>query len=470
MHNRDSNELQHQPVKPAGIWGWMLFDWAAQPFFTVVLTFIFGPYFVSRLVADPVQGQAYWGYTVTISGVIIALMAPVLGAIADATGPRKPWIGFFAAIKIISLLLLWFAAPGSDLFLPMLCVICATVAAEFSIVFNDSMMSRLLPSEKIGRISNQAWALGYIGGLVVLFSVLLLLAASPTTGKTFLGIPALFGLDPALGEDARITGPYSALWYLLFILPMFIWTPDGGSAKPIKTAVKSALTDLRATLHQLKQRSGLTRFLIARMTYQDGVNGLLALGGTFAAAMFGWQTAEMGIYGIILLLIAIFGCYFASWLDGRLGSKVVVQLSLVCLISATLGIISTGPGYTLFGLITFSAVDSGGYFGTAAEKAYIGFGLLIGLAFGPVQASSRSYMARSVSMTESGRYFGIYALSGRATSFLATLSVSTLTLMADSARVGMSALIVFLVVGFIILLKSPYPASHTAASLSDANH
>ncbi|MEN0036026.1 MAG: MFS transporter [Cellvibrio sp.] len=451
------------PASPKAIRSWMLFDWAAQPFFTVVITFIFGPYFVSRLANDPVAGQAAWGYTVMIAGIIIALMAPVLGAVADATGARKRWIAFFASIKIVALLLLWFAAPGSALWLPMLCIILAMVAAEFSIVFNDSMMPRLIPQADIGRISNLAWGLGYLGGLVVLFSVLLLLAGNPATGKTLLGIAPLFGLDAALGEDARITGPYAALWYLIFILPMFLFTPDSSKGVPLASAVKESIGELKNTLGELVRRRGILRFLIARMTYQDGVNGLLALGGTFAAGMFGWQTIEMGIYGILLLVVAIGGCVYAGKLDARMGSKTVVLLSLGCLIIATVGIISTGPGYSLFGLVQLSAEDSGGLFATPAEKFYIGFGLLIGLAFGPVQASSRSYLARSVSVDEAGRYFGLYALSGRATAFLAPMAVASLTLYTDSARIGMAALIVFLVLGFAILLRAPYPASSSTA-------
>ena len=162
-----------KPIAKRGIVSWMFYDWAAQPFFTVVLTFIFGPYFVSRLVDDPVIGQAAWGYTVTISGFVIALLSPVLGSIADASGSRKKWIGFFAVIKISALSLLWFAAPGSALWLPMLCVILASIAAEFSIVFNDSMMPRLVSKADVGRISNTAWGLGYAGGLVALFIVLI---------------------------------------------------------------------------------------------------------------------------------------------------------------------------------------------------------------------------------------------------------------------------------------------------------
>jgi MFS transporter, UMF1 family len=447
-----------QPVAKRGIVSWMFYDWAAQPFFTVVLTFIFGPYFVSRLVDDPVLGQAAWGYTVTISGFVIALLSPVLGSIADASGSRKKWIGFFAIIKISALSLLWFAAPGSALWLPMLCVILASIAAEFSIVFNDSMMPRLVSKADVGRISNTAWGLGYAGGLVALFIVLLFLAGSTTTGKTLIGLTPLFGLDPALGEDARITGPLAAVWYLIFIIPMFLFTPDTKSGLTLTSAVKTGLHDLVETLKELKQRSAILKFLVARMLYQDGVNGLLALGGVFAAGMFGWKTVEMGIYGILLLIVAIFGCYFAGKIDTRIGSKKVVSISLLCLIIATLGIVSTGPGYTLFGLLQLSTLDNGGLFGTAAEKSYILFGLLIGLVFGPAQASSRAYLARSVSVEEAGRFFGLYALSGRATSFLAPMAVASLTLLTDSARIGMCALIVFLVVGFLILLAAPYPA------------
>lgn len=224
-------------------------------------------------------------------------------------------------------------------------------------------------------------------------------------------------------------------------------------------AISGGLAELKNTLGELKERSGILRFLIARMLYQDGVNGLLILGGTFAAGMFRWATMEIGLYGIMLNVVAIFGNLIAGWVDARAGSKRVVIVCLFLLIAATLGVVSTGPGYTLFGLMPLSLSDSGGIFGTAAEKAYILYGLLIGISFGPVQASSRSYLARSVTVDEAGRYFGIYALSGRATSFMATLSFSLVTYAADSARLGMATLLVFLGAGLLILITTPYPAS-----------
>ncbi len=447
------------PVPRRGVWGWMFFDWAAQPFFTVVTTFIFGPYFVSRMASDPAVGQAAWGYGIAAAGFVIAILSPVLGSIADQTGPRKPWIAFFAAIKIVSLSMLWFAEPGSPLIWVLLFFCVASIAAEFSIVFNDSMMPRLVSKDEIGRISNIAWGLGYLGGMIMLIFVVALLAGSPQTGKTMLGFDPLFGLDPAKGEDARITGPLAALWYLVFILPMFLFTPDAGKGKPLNVAVREGLAELKETILEARQRFGILRFLIARMIYQDGVNALLALGGSFAAAMFGWTITEIGLYGIILNVVAIIGCLVASRFDTALGSKWVVLASLVVLTIATLGIVTTGPGFTLGGLIDLPTNDGGGIFATAAERAYIGFGLLIGVAFGPVQASSRSYLARSVSADEAGRYFGIYALAGRATSFTAPFLVATVTALTGSAAAGMATIVLFLLGGLVILVSTPYPAN-----------
>jgi UMF1 family MFS transporter len=211
-------------------------------------------------------------------------------------------------------------------------------------------------------------------------------------------------------------------------------------------------------LVEARQRIGIVRFLVARMIYQDGVNALLALGGGFAAAMFGWSVTELGIYGILLNVVAIGGCLVASRVDTAFGSKWVVTASLATLTLATAGIVSTGPGYTLLGLVQLSPMDTGGLFGTAAEKAYIIYGLFVGLAFGPVQASSRSYLARSVTAEEAGRYFGLYALAGRATSFLAPFLVATVTTLAGSTRLGMAVILIFLAGGMAILLGTPYPA------------
>jgi len=291
----------------------------------------------------------------------------------------------------------------------------------------------------------------------VLILVVAFLAGDPRSGRTLIGMEPLFGLDPATGDDGRVAGPLSAIWYFIFILPMFFFTPDAAKGLPLRQAVVSGLSELRGTISELRNRPQLMRFLIARMLYQDGVNGLVILGGAFAAGMFGWATIEIGIYGIILNVVAVFSCIAAGWIDRALGSRKVVVISLAILLVATAGIVSISPGSVFFGLLPLSMEDQGGFFGTAAEKAYILFGILIGIAFGPVQASSRSYMAHSVSLSEAGRYFGIYALSGRATSFLATLFFSIATYATGSAHIGMATLIIFLLAGLVLLITAGDP-------------
>lgn len=461
----DGPETSAPALRRPGVWGWMAFDFAAQPFFTVVITFVFGPYFVSQLASDPATGQEWWAWSATIAGVCVALGSPFLGAVADRAGPRKPWIALFAAFKITALCLLWFAAPGSSLLVAALLIVVASVAAEFSIVFNDAMMPRLLRNDEIGRVSNIAWGIGYAGGIVFLIGALAFLAGSQETGRTLLGLTPLLGLDPATGEGSRATAPLAALWYLVFILPMFFLTPDRPRGEKVSAAMRQGLGDLLATFREIRQRRPLFRFLFARMIYQDGVNALLFLGGAFAAGMFGWSLTESGLFGIILNVVAIPSCFAAGALDARLGSKAVVTMAILCLSVATIGIVSTSPDSALFGLLTFAPPgEGGGLFASGAEKSYVVFGLFIGLAFGPIQASSRSWMAKSVTAEEAGRYFGFYAFIGRATSFLAPAAVAATTKLAaqsfdpiTASRIGMASLIGFFVVGLFLVRRTEGP-------------
>ncbi|MGW6778757.1 MFS transporter [Brucella pseudogrignonensis] len=441
-----------------GVWGWIFFDWAAQPFFTVVITFIFGPYFISRMAETAEAGQIAWGYGFAAAGFAIAILSPILGSIADQTGSRKPWIGFFAVLKIVSLMTLWLAVPGANLFWVLLAFSIAMVSAEFSIVFNDSMMPRLVPREEIGRVSNLAWGLGYLGGMIVLIFVVFCFAASPLTGKTIIGMKPLFGLDPVQGEDARITGPISALWYLIFILPMFLFTPDQARGKPLRQALSKGLSELKATLSEVRKRPGIARFLIARMVYQDGVTALVALGAGYAASLFSWSITEIGLFGMIINVMAIVSCLVASRMDTRFGSKTLVMLSLVLLLFSSLGIIATGRDYLMFGIMPLEYSPAQGLFASSAEHAFLVYGIILGAAFGPVQASSRSWFARSIRPEEAGRYFGIYALAGRATSFVGPFLVATVTAITHSAAIGMSVLVLFFAIGILLAAKAPYPA------------
>ena len=217
---------------------WMFFDWAAQPYFSLITTFVFAPYFATRVASDAATGQSLWGFATAAAGLIIALASPMLGAIADASGRRKPWIASFGAIFVIGACIMWIGKPGDPaIILPLLIAYgFATIGVEFATVFNNAMMPTLVPPDKIGRLSGSGWALGYVGGILSLILVLGFMAASPTTGRTLFGLVPLFGLDPASFEGDRISAPLSGLWFVVFVLPMFLLTPDFPARLPVARA------------------------------------------------------------------------------------------------------------------------------------------------------------------------------------------------------------------------------------------
>src|SRR6266403_3225995 len=257
----------------AAVISWIFFDWAAQPYFTLITTFVFAPYFAGFVAPDPAQGQALWGFATAAAGLMIALLSPVLGAIADASGRRKPWIAGFGCLLVIGSSLMWFGKPGDPSIIPalLLSYAIASVGVEFATVFNNAMTPTLVPPEKIGRLSGTGWATGYVGGILSLILVLGFLAASPETGRTLFGFMPLFGLDPVSHQGDRITGPLSGIWFVVFVVPMFLLTPDYPAKRRMGEALREGLTDLRQTLGELPKRKSMAAFLLANMIYTDGL-------------------------------------------------------------------------------------------------------------------------------------------------------------------------------------------------------
>src|SRR3954471_20293494 len=255
--------LREYPRRTAVI-SWIFFDWAAQPYFTLITTFVFAPYFASFVAPDPAQGQALWGFATAAAGLMIALLSPVLGAIADASGRRKPWIAGFGALLVIGSSLMWFGKPGdASVIAPLLIAYgIATIGVEFATVFNNAMMPSLVPPEKIGRLSGTGWATGYVGGIVSLILVLGFLAANPDTGRTLFGFTPLFGLDPVTHQGDRITGPLTGIWFIIFVLPMFLLTPDYPAKRRVSAALREGLIELKETLGELPSRKSIAAFLL----------------------------------------------------------------------------------------------------------------------------------------------------------------------------------------------------------------
>lgn len=435
--------------------GWLLFDWAAQPYFTLILTFVFAPYFASALAANPVEGQAIWGYATAVAGIIIAVLSPVLGAIADASGGRKPWIALFSVFLVVGSALLWFAVPGTPYAIPLALFAfgLGTIGAEFATVFTNSMMPDLVSEERMGRLSGYGWAAGYVGGLTSLVIVLGLLAASPQTGLTLLGLEPLFGLDPGTRAGDRASGPFTALWYLVFVVPLFLFTPDSPKRMPVSKAVGSALAELTATLKDLPRHGTVLVFLLSNMIYKDGLAALFAFGGIYAAGTFGWTTIQIGIFGILLTITGTFGSILGGILDDRFGPRIVVSGALIVLILATVGILSTDENTIFFVISTPVGTANATLFGTIPEMVYLALGGVIGAAAGPLQASSRTLLIRISPKQKMTEFFGLFALSGKVTSFAAPILVATVTVWSGSQKIGIAVIVLFFVAGLVALQK-----------------
>lgn len=438
----------------SAIGGWLLFDWATQPVHTLVTTFVFGPFFAAAVAATPAEGQALWGYATAAAGLTIAVLAPVLGAIADRTGARKPWIAAFSVLLVAGCVMLWWAVPGAPYAVAVALVgfAIATLGVEFATVFNNAMMPDLVSRERLGRLSGSGWALGYAGGLLSLVIALGLMAADPHTGRTLLGLEPIFGLDPATRAGDRASGPFSALWYLVFVLPLFLFTPDVPRRARLAGSVRAGLADLKATFRSARAHRPMLLFLIANMVYKDGLVALFAFGGIYAAGVLGWGSIEIGIFGIFLTITGTLGAVLGGKWDDRFGPKTVIGGSLLILIFCGIGLVSVDKD-TIFFAIDTSAKTGKGLFSSPPEIVFLALGGLLGAAAGPLQAASRTLLVHLAPTGEVTQYFGLFALSGKITSFLAPLGVGLVTAATGSQAAGISVILAFFTVGLVLLSR-----------------
>ena len=406
---------------------WCLYDWANSAYPTVVVTFIFAAYYTTTLAESPEAGTAAWGTTIALSGLGVALLAPILGAVADQGGRRKPWIGAFTVLAVLAAAGLWWVEPDPAFaLLALLLVGLGNAAFEFGQVFYNAMLPEVTEEARLGRVSGWAWGLGYAGGLACLALCLVLFVRAEAP---------VFDLDREAAEQVRVIGPFVAGWFALFALPLFLFTPDGAaSGVPAGRAIRQGLKTLMATLRALPRHGQIGRFLLARMIYTDGLNTLFAFGGIYAAGTFQMSFEEILIFGILLNVTAGLGAAGFAWVDDIFGAKPTIMAALL--------------GLTLFGALILLVTS---------KTWFIVLGCAIGVFMGPAQAASRSLMARLAPAEIRTELFGLYALSGKATAFIGPALVGWVTVWAHSQRAGMATILGFFLVGLILLwpLKDP---------------
>ncbi len=427
------------------IWGWYFFDWASQPYNTLLLTFIFGPYVVS-VIGDGSAAQAIWGYGIGTAGLIIAVLSPLLGAVADKSGGRMVFIWLFSALYVIGAWGLWYSAPADfNVWLVMLFFCIGLIGMEFATTFTNAMLPDLCPRADLGRVSGNGWAFGYLGGIVALIIMLLFLAESPA-GRTLLGIPPIFGLDPEAREGTRSVGPLVAIWYALFMIPFFLWVkePRKVDALPIGQAMRAAWPELKQTLARLPQRRSLFAYLGSSMFYRDALNGMYVFGGIYAAGVLGWSVTNVGIFGIIAALTGAIFAFLGGKMDSRIGPKPVIILNVVLLTLVAVAVVFVSRE-SVFGVPV----------GPDSSLPDVGFyilGALIGAGGGSLQSSSRTMMVRQAEPGRMTEAFGMYALAGKATSFIAPLSIGVVTDLTGSQQLGVTPLIGLFLIGLFLLL------------------
>ena len=427
------------------IWGWYFFDWASQPYNTLLLTFIFGPYVVS-VVGDGSTAQTIWGYGIGAAGILIAILSPILGAVADKAGGRMPFIWLFSVLYVLGAGMLWYSAPDSfNVWSVMIWFCVGLIGMEFATTFTNAMLPDLAPKEDLGRVSGSGWAFGYLGGIFALIIMLTLLAEG-ASGKTLIGISPIFGLDAEAREGTRAVGPLTALWYAVFMIPFFLWVrePRRPDAIGIGAAVRAAIPELRSTIASLPSNRSLFAYLGSSMFYRDALNGMYTFGGIYAAGVLQWSVTQVGIFGILAALTGAIFAWAGGKADSRWGPKPIIILNVLVLTAVAAAVVFVSRE-SVFGVPV--GPDS-----SLPDIAFYVLGALIGAGGGSLQSSSRTMMVRQAPPEKMTEAFGLYALSGKATSFLAPLSIGVMTDITGSQQLGVTPLIGLFIIGLVLLL------------------
>ena len=409
------------------IFSWCLYDWANSAYPTVITTFIFATYFTQGIAPDEVEGTAAWSRAMALAGITVAILAPIIGAIADQGGRRKPWLFVFTMICVGGSAALWFAAPDPS-WLPwaLFWVVVSTIGFEFGMVFYNAMLPGLTSEDRLGRVSGWGWGIGYIGGLGALALCLFGFVQTDTP---------LFGVSKDDAGHVRATVLVVAIWMTLFALPLFLFVKDKPSTGlGTGESITRGIATLRQTLSQIRNYGQVLRFLIARMIYADGLTTLFAFGGIYAAGTFGMSLAEVIQFGIAMNVTAGIGAVLFGWADDRFGAKQVIIVNLLAL-----------TGLSAAALMVES------------KEAFWAVGLTLGIFVGPTQAASRSLMARLTPEKLQTEFFGLYELSGKATAFLGPALLGVVTAAFDSQRAGMATILAFFLVGLVLLLMVRAP-------------
>lgn len=442
----------------AGQAGWLMYEWANQPYFSLITIFLFANYFANTFYpgstgGSAAEGQAMWGYTQAVAGICIALLSPVLGAMADAAGPRKPFIAVFLVGVTLGCSGLWIAAPGSAVLPVMLMVVIASISAEFVITFANAMLPGIATERRMALLSGVGYGIAQVAGILVLALVLIAFQLPGNVEAPFIGDAPALGLDRAHYEDERIVGPLAGLWFLVFMLPLFMLTPDQASTGRNRlAAARHGLAQLGETFRRLRHFRNIALYLVARMIYYDGFTAVFIFGGIIAGAIFGWGALELAVFGIVVTLFSGIGGFAGGAIDAAIGSRTTILASLTLVFLSVVALLSFDTDTAFFFWEIEVRGEGAAPFSSWGEIGFMVTACLFGVGVGPAIASSRTMLARLAPREMMAEFFGLYALAGKATTFLAPLAIGIVTQATGNQRLGLSIVLVFLGAGLALML------------------
>ena len=407
------------------VFAWSLYDFANQPFTTIIITFIYSAFFTKVIAENEQIGTTMWASSIALTAIIVAILSPILGAIADSGGYRKFFLILFTWVSAVFSILLYFPEAGDTLLALVLFVI-ANVAFEMGTVFCNSYLPDLSNSKNSGSISGFAWGLGFVGGLIALFLSLFLFPDLDAIGIRRINI--LVGV-----------------WFLVFSIPTILFVKDRKKEKFRKHHILDSFASIRKTFRTVSYYKTISQFLIARLFFNDGLVTIFALGGIYAVGTLDFTFNEVMQLGIVLNLAAGIGSFVFGYIEDKIGVKKIINISLFVLTFST--------------LLAFVAP----YFLFQKEIFWVA-GVLIGLMVGPNQSCSRSLMAQLTPKEKQNEFFGFFALTGKATSFLGPLLFGIVTSMYNQ-QMALWIIILLFVIGFILFNRIQFDS----LSLQDEN-
>ncbi len=413
---------------------WYMYDFGNSAYAAVILLAVYSAYFKGTVVGGA-EGSRYWGIAVGIAMLSVAIISPILGAIADFTASKKRFLFIFSAITWVFTGLLFFVEKG-DILMGMVFFIIAEIGYRSGQVFYNSLLPEIAEPEEMGRVSGNGWAIGSFGGILILLILL----------------PLIVIFEGTL--IVRLSLVFTSIYFAASAIPAWLWIKEKAVAKELpegETYLSVAFVRLGKTIKALGSYKDFLRFIFAFLVYNDGILMALNFASIIGAVMFGMEQTELIIFMIIVQITSVIGAYLAGLLGKKLGFKRTLIYSI-----------------TMMALVVTSMI-----FAQNVTQFYI-IGALAGFALTGVQSVSRTMVSYFAPEGRSAEFYGIFAVSGRTSSFIGptiygflafeaakyfenTRGLSAILAEQSGQRVALGSIVIFLVTGLLVLLAVKDP-------------